>query len=217
MKTLFLSSLFIAFFSGCAGVGIVDTSNQYQKLENATVLFEKQERPLAAKRLILEVMATCEEEKIRPRVGFLPGSCKKVTTTCEEAKASYCLAKAWETYGSLLQSESAKRWASKQGESAFPADRYDQSALYFGKAATVFDELDNHGDAANAYLGQQRAFELAGRKLEACAAYLKTLDQYNLNNKAFLSEHPDAKPFVPRGYSSYADWIEAQRKRVGCE
>jgi tetratricopeptide (TPR) repeat protein len=217
MKTLFLSSLFIAFFSGCAGVGIVYTSNQYQKLENATVLFEQQDRPLAAKRLILEVMTTCEEEKIRPHADFLPGSCKKVTTTCEEAKANLCLAKAWETYGSLLQSESARRWASLQGESAFPADRYDQSAQYYGKAATVFVELENHGDAANAYLGQERAFELAGRKVEACAAYLKTLDQYNLNNKAFLSAHPDAKPFVPRGFSSYADWIAAQRKRVGCE
>ena len=190
MKLAYLIPLTLPLLAGCAGVGIVYSSDPYQKLENATVLYQQQDRPLAAKRLILEVIADCEEKNDR-----------------------LCLATAWATNGFLYQSESAKKWASIQGDKAFPADRYIKSTEYFEKAATTFYELKLYDKATNAYFGQGIAFEQAEQKGKACASYAKSLDAYKKN----VAQNPNAKPIVPRGYSSYEDFYSAERKRVGCE
>ena len=191
---LISSSLIFTFLTGCAGVGIMYSSDPYQKLNNATVLYKQENRPLAANRLI-----------------------KEVIDTCEQSKDQKCLANAWVTYGYLLRSESAAQWENEYGKGAFPADRYDQSATYFGKAATTLIELKAYGNAANAYLDQAASYELANRTTEACASYLKTLDPFNKNYDQFLTNHPDAKPYAPPGYTSYEEMIKAERKRIGCK
>lgn len=185
--------LIVGFLGGCAGVGIVDTNDPYQKLENATVLYGKQGRPIAANRLMIEVIKTCEENNDRP-----------------------CLARAWASYGGLLKSESAKAWEMEHGKGAFPADRYDQAAEYLGKAAIAFIELKDHGRATNAYHDQARAFELAGQKTEACTSWLKTFAEYKQFTKEYLAKNHDAKPYVPSGFSTYEEFIGTQRNRIGC-
>jgi len=193
MKLSYFTLLIVTLLAGCAGVGMVYTSDPHQKLENATVLYEQQNRPLAANRLFMEVISTCEESKDR-----------------------ICLARAWENYGAFLRSETVERWENEHGKGAFPADRYDQSAVYFGKAATTLFELQYYGNAANAYLDQAKSYEMAQRTTEACAAYLKTLDPFKKNYEEYLAKHPGAKPYTPAGFTSYEEFINAQRERIGC-
>jgi tetratricopeptide (TPR) repeat protein len=190
MKLLNFILLILTFLSGCAGVGMVYSSDPNQKLEDAAVLNNQQNRPLAAKRLILEVISTCEESKDR-----------------------ICTAKAWVQYGFLLRSESAGRWEQEHGKGAFPDNRYDESAKYFEKAATTFVELKIYDKATHAYYNQGITFELAGRKPEACISYSKSLDTYKQN----INQNPNAKPFVPSGFSNYEDFIDSEKKRVGCK
>lgn len=193
MKLSYFTPLIFALLAGCEGVGIVYTSDQLQKLQNAAVLYQQQGRPLAANRLISQVITTCEERKDR-----------------------ICLANAWESYGNFLRSDSIGRWEDEHGKEEFPTDRYDQSAEYFGKAAKTEIELQAYGNAANAYYEQAKSYELAKHTTEACASYLQTLDPFNKNYDQFLINHPDAKPYAPPGFSSYEEFINAQRKRIGC-
>jgi len=47
---------------GCAGVGVVETSDPYVKLSDASSLFDEQDRPLIAERLIREAIEVCENK-----------------------------------------------------------------------------------------------------------------------------------------------------------
>lgn len=194
MRFSYFTPLLLTLLAGCAGVAMIDSNDPYQKLENATVLYEQQSRPLAANRLFVEVISTCEQSKDKK-----------------------CLVNAWVKYGAFLRSESVKQWEDEHGKGQFPADRYDQSATYFGKAAATLLELQAYGNAANAYLDQAKSYELAQRTTEACAAYLKTLAPFNKNYEEYLAKHPGAKPYTPSGFSSYEEFIQAQRKRIGCQ
>ena len=194
MKLTYFTLLLFTILAGCAGVGIAYSNDPYQKLENANVLYQQQYRPLAANRLF-----------------------KEVISTCEESKDQKCLVNAWVNYGAFLRSETVKRWESEHGKDQFPADRYDQSAAYYGKAATTMLELQAYGNAANAYRDQAESYELAKRTTEACASYLRTLDPFNRNYDLYLAKHPEAKPYAPPGFSSYEEFINAQRKRIGCQ
>lgn len=189
MKLSNYTPLILTLLASCAGVGMVYSSDPYQKLENATVLYKQQNRPLAANRLI-----------------------KEVIDTCEQSKDQKCLANAWVTYGYLLRSESAAQWENEHGKGAFPADRYDQSAAYFGKAATTLIELQAYGNAANAYLDQAISYEMAKRTTEACTSYLN----FNKNYDLFIAQKPDAKSYAPPGYTNYEEMIKSERKRIGC-
>ena len=190
MKLSNLTPLILTFLASCAGVGMVYSSDPHEKLQNARVLYQQQNRPLAANRLIVEVI-----------------------TTCEESKDRVCLADAWVAYGLLLQSESAERWENEHGKMQFPANRYKTSAEYLEKAAIVFNEQKLFDKATNAYFNQGLSFELDREKTEACASYSKSLDAYKKN----IEQNPSVKPFVPSGYTNYEDFLAAQRKRVGCQ
>ena len=87
MKLSNLTPLILTFLASCAGVGMVYSNDPHEKLQNARVLYQQQNRPLAANRLIVEVI-----------------------TTCEESKDRVCLADAWVAYGVLLNSVSVERW-----------------------------------------------------------------------------------------------------------
>jgi hypothetical protein len=45
-----------ALLPGCAGVGVFASSDPFRKLNDAEVLFEREDRPLIAERLIFEAM-----------------------------------------------------------------------------------------------------------------------------------------------------------------
>lgn len=187
---LIILSLIFTFLTGCAGVGVMYSSDPYQKLENARVLFQAEHRPLAANRLINEVIDTCEQSKDRK-----------------------CLGTAWVVYAQLLSSPSAKKWEEDSGKGQFPENRYEKSIEYFDKAAITFIGIKRYDAATNAYYNQAITYDLMQRKTEACSSYLKSVDTYKQN----IAENPNVKPYVPPGFSTYENFISAERERVGCK
>lgn len=48
------------FFTGCSGVGVIESSDPIRKLDDAKVLYEERDRPIMAEKLILEAIAILE-------------------------------------------------------------------------------------------------------------------------------------------------------------
>jgi len=98
MRTI--QSLFIAFIlvivAGCAGVGVVSSSDPLTKLNDAEDLFMRQDRPLIAERLIREA-----------------------TAIYQERDDPHGLGNAYREYGDFLTSPAVSKWSRSIAETAF--------------------------------------------------------------------------------------------------
>lgn len=94
----------LAVLSGCAGMGIVATSDPLAKLNDSEDLFERQGRPLPAERLIREAMVIYEERD-----------------------DAHGLGNANRQYGDLLRSPAVLKWGTRE----FALYDLDRNALTF--------------------------------------------------------------------------------------
>ncbi|MDH5191257.1 MAG: hypothetical protein OEW89_08400 [Gammaproteobacteria bacterium] len=184
-----------ALLQGCAGFGIVATSDPRIKLSDARHLFSVQTRPLPAERLIREAIVICEQNSDQD-----------------------CLAEAYLTYGYFFRSDSIEYWEKVYRRDGFLDrtvsfdDRFKKSIEYFEKAILLTEKSNNYGKQTNAYLNLGAENERMGRKIEACENYAKSL----VANKKNIKANPKAKVVVPDGYSNYAEFLAEQQKRAGC-
>lgn len=188
--------------TGCAGVGIVATDDPLAKLNDAEDLFERQDRPLPAERLIREAMAIYEQR------GDQHG-----------------LANANREYGDLLRSPAILKWEKVYRRDGFQdksitfENRLEKASEFYRKAITYYERAEQQHQQAgkydaltNVYFSAAWSHLQVGERERACDYYDKTIQAYDEN----IRRSPAAKPYIPRGSGSFAEFIGGAKRQAGC-
>jgi tetratricopeptide (TPR) repeat protein len=183
--------------AGCAGVGVVATDDPAAKLRDATYLFDRQDRPLIAERLI-----------------------RQAIDTYQSSNDQLGLAEAYRVYGFFFRSRAINgKWSNyyrKNGfleRSATFDTRYDKSIEYFEMARKLFAESKRFDALTNVDLNLGFTYFAMGNGLAACRAFDQSLE----NNRENIRQIPDATPNLPVGFASYEEFITDQKKRSCCD
>jgi len=139
-------------FAGCAAFGVPATSDSAGKLRDATALFDRQDRPLPAERLIREAL------EVYQRNGDQLG-----------------VAEAYRTYGFFFRARSVGgKWSKFYRDNGFLDrsatfdTRYMKSIEYFEMARAIFSAHQRFDALTNVDLNMGFTFELMGNaKLRA--------------------------------------------------
>lgn len=193
--TLLLCGLSV-IFAGCAGVGIVAISDPAAKLRDAGDLFDRQDRPLIAERLIREAIESYQKKN--DQLG---------------------LADAYRTYGFFFRSPAIEgNWSRYYRENGFLDKsasfdaRYGKSIEYLEKARTIFAEYKRFDALTNLNLNIGFTYEVMGYGAAACEAFDRSLE----NNRDSLRQIAKAKVALPQGFATYEEFLAPHRERAGC-
>ena len=199
MKTVRLRHVAACFsfaLAGCAGVGVVATSDPMAKLADAGSLFDEQDRPLIAERLIREAIAICESKP-----------------------DPLCLAEGYRTYGFFFRSASIEgEWTKYYQTNGFLEssatfeNRHQKSIEYFEKAREVFTRLERFDNLTNVNLNMGFTYELMGEPKLACPAFDASL----ISNHENLRRNPNADLSLPKGFATYDEYLIVQKRRAKC-
>jgi tetratricopeptide (TPR) repeat protein len=191
-----------ALITGCAGFGIVATPDPLDKLNDAEDLFARQARPLPAEQLIREAM-----------------------TIYEERNDAHGLGHANREYGDLLRSPSMYKWETVYRRDGF-RDRsitfdnrdekarefYQKALIYYERAAEQHKRAGKYDSLTNVYLNMAWSNNQLAQREKACSFFDQSVEAYNEN----LRSNPGARPILPAGTSSYAEYIESRKRYAGC-
>ena len=184
-----------SLLSGCAAFGVPATNNPDEKLRDAYMLFDRQNRPLPAERLIREAIAIYQERKNEP-----------------------ALSEAYRAYGFFFRSQAVERLHKHYESAGFlePGatyeNRHEKSIEYFTKAADILQKYEKHDRLSNIYLNMGFTYEAAQQPHRACEMYTKTLKSH----ERFMSEHPGTQIDLPPGYQSFDQFINSRREKLRC-
>ncbi|MGE5768290.1 MAG: hypothetical protein ACM35H_13965, partial [Bacteroidota bacterium] len=141
------------FVAGCAATGVPKTDDPAQKLRDATMLYDQQERPLPAEKLIQEAI------EIYQARGDNLG-----------------LAEAYRQYGFFFRSETVGNNAALYASQGFlePTatieNRYQKSAEYFRRAGELFEDEGRFDNLSNAQLNEGFTYHFMNERALACDA-----------------------------------------------
>ena len=195
LLTMLLVGGLCAVFAGCAGVGIVATSNPAAILRDATDRFERRDSPVVAEKLIRQALGSYQ--KNHDQLG---------------------LASAYRTYGFFFRSAAVEgKWAGHYRENGFLDKsarfdtRYEQSIAYFERARIIFAEYKRFDALTTVNLDIGFTYEAMGYQGAACEAF----DRSTESNRENL-QTPRAKVVLPQGFSTYEEFLAPHRQRAGC-
>jgi tetratricopeptide (TPR) repeat protein len=198
----FLVVLFALFLlDGCAGVGVVASSDPLTKLNDAEDLFKRQDRPLIAERLIREAIVIYQDQD-----------------------DPHGLGNAHREYADFLLSPSItgkwQQFYSKNGfqdKSVTLENRKDKAAEYYAKALEYYAraepklrDTNRFGPLTNVYFNMGWTWHQLGDRTKSCASYDNALGAYLEN----IRRDPEARPFSPTG--SVPEVIVIQKNAAGC-
>jgi tetratricopeptide (TPR) repeat protein len=188
---------------GCAGVGVVASSDPAVKLRDAEVLYSEEQRPLIAERLIREAIHIYEEHG-----------------------DSLGLGHAYRSYGKLLLSSSIIQWSQFYREHGFQdksvtfdnrrekaKDYFAKSLDYFKNAETSSREAGQFDRLTKVYYDLGVAYYLVEDRDNSCRAFDQSVDMH----AETIRRNPNAKAILPPGYASFADLVASVKKRAGCD
>jgi tetratricopeptide (TPR) repeat protein len=189
---LFLSLL---GFAGCAAFGVPATTDPAGKLRDATALFDRQDRPLPAERLIREALELYQ--KNGDQLG---------------------VAEAYRTYGFFFRSSSVNgKWSKFYRDNGF-LDRsatfdtlYIKSIEYFEMARAIYSAHQRLDALTNVDLNMGFTYELMGDPQAACQAF----DRSRQDHTEMLRRNPGAR-IEMQGFSTYEQFLAPHRQRAGC-
>jgi len=171
------------------------TTNPDQRMRDAYMLFDQQDRPLPAERLIRE--ATARYQARNDELG---------------------LAEAYRAYGFFFRSAAVEKWQGFYEANGFYergatfANRHEKSIEYFEKSAAIFEKYGKHDRLANVYLNMGFTYEFANQPEKACDEYKKGLT----SNQRYMKENPGTTVTLPKGFSSYEAYINPIMQRLRC-
>jgi tetratricopeptide (TPR) repeat protein len=149
-------TLQIAALAGCAAMGVPLTSDPREKLNWAAELFEHQNRPIPALRLIREAIDICETRKDK-----------------------LCLGEAYRIYGRFGGTAYIRKWPREYSDNAL-----QKSIDNFEKSKNIFLENKLYDTLPTVYFDMGFAYKLIGNQKAACLAFDKSLDSNRENLKS---------------------------------
>lgn len=195
MKGILLVPL-ILVLSGCAAMLVPETDDPIEKLGWATELFNNQQRPLPAEKLIREAILICEN-----------------------SADNECLGKAYVDYGFFFRSPSIEKWEKHYREHGFlDAEavfdkRLETSRDYFNKGISYYLKTERYDALSNAYLNLGFTYYFLGQHENECSSYAKSLEFHAKN----ILLNPSANVALPEGASSFKEYVNGQQSRAGCK
>ena len=196
----FLVGFFGLLLAGCAGVGIVATSDPLTKLNDAEYLFMRQDRPLPAERLIREAIAIYQE-----------------------GDDSHGLGNAYREYGDLLLSPAVIKWEKLYRRDGFldksvtydnrdvkASENYSKALEYYKRAEQQLRDASKYDARTNVYFNMAWSYYSLNDRVKACNYYDRALEAYTEN----IRRNPSAKPYSPSG--TVPELVESMKKRAGC-
>lgn len=191
-----LIALLLLSLAGCTSERRYAENSPYAKLADADVLIVL-DRPATAERLISEALEQCAESS-EPR----------------------CFANAYRMYGLLLMSPVLEEpnWQEYFTEKGFRdrSIRYEQrhhkAVEYFDRAAEQYARIGYYDAVTNVLFNKAVMLTSLGDKAGACMAYDDTAAAYAENQRL----NPDIAVVVPEGYSDVHQFIDEQKRELGC-
>ena len=189
--------LVLISIGGCSAVGVIASSDPYQKLADAASLAEHN-RPTVAERLIVESIAICKE-----------------------TDDQLCFADAYRSYGLFFMSESieGRQWKPNYAQNGFIDstvnldNRYSRAIDFLKKSRNIYIENDEHDAVTNLSLNIGFAYGMQGDYPSACLAYDESLKAYAEN----VRNNPNVKIHLPEKYANFSNYIEIQKNRILCK
>lgn len=186
--------LILLLFGGCVGIG-APVLSPYYNAQNADALLSHG-RPLPAERLI-EITIKKSQEK-GDEVGLAMG---------------------YGAFAGFLQSPVLIEWKKHYVDNGFFdstvifENRYEKSREYWLKAINLYEKNQEYAAVSNAYinLATLENFEF-DNKNTACS-YLDSSLEYH---EQFKVTNPGETVNLPKGYSSFNEYIAAAKKQIGC-
>lgn len=194
IKLFILSSCFAVLF-GCATAMAPSSDDPEKILGWATVLLEKQDRPLPAERLIREAIKIYQTQN--DEVGLGDG---------------------YRKYGYFFRSPSVKRWEQtyrKYGfldKTATFDQRLNKSIEYYVKARDLFTKNNSYDGLSNVDLNLASVYEEKGEREMAC----KALDSSLANNVQFKTVSPNVEIRLQGNFKSFEELIVSEKRRMQC-
>lgn len=176
-------------------MGAPETTDPDKKVGYAYMLFDQQQRPLPAERLIREAIAIYEERN--NELG---------------------LAEAYRAYGFFFRSGAVEKWQKHYESNAFMeagttyANRYDKSIEYFDKSAAILEKHKKYDALTNVYLNMGFTYEFAKQSEKACAQYNKSA----ISNREHMKNTPGASLTLPQGFTSYDAYVTSIKEKLKC-
>ena len=182
--------------TGCAGLGVPATTDAAGKLRDATALFDRLDRPLAAERLIRDAI------EIYQKNGDQLG-----------------LAEAYRTYAFFFRSRSLEgKWSSFYRSNGFLDrsasfdSRHARALAYFEMARAIYSDHDRFDALTNVDLNMGFTLELMGNRQAACEAF----ERSRQDHAEALRVNPNIKIELSPGFSTYEQFLASQQQRAGC-
>jgi tetratricopeptide (TPR) repeat protein len=188
---------------GCAGIGVVQTSDPDAKLSDAYELFRRQDRPIIAERLIREAIDIYRQR--------------------EDALG---LAHSHRQYAELLRSDSVIHMEKFYRERGFQdksitfenriskSEEYLRRALeFYVRAEQQFQRAERFDALTNVYYNMAWSNYMLNNNEEACRLFDRSLEAHAEN----LRRNPDAQVNFPSSFASAADTLAAAKRTVRCK
>jgi len=188
---------FAFLWGGCATLsGTGARPDSQSNLRDAVELYEHQDRPAVAERLIREAIEAYAKNDDEPG-----------------------LAESYRAYAFFLRSQAVESKSQYFREYGFldPTvsfeTRYERSIDYLDKAREIYERYGRYDALTNVNLNIGFTYEVLGNAEAACRAFDRSLE----NNQDSLDQNAKVKVGLPKGFASYEEFLAPHRKRVGCD
>jgi tetratricopeptide (TPR) repeat protein len=194
---LFSIGLFALLLTGCAAMGVPETSDPARKLRQASGLIESLDRPIPAERLIRESIDIYQAQQ-------------------DELGLAY----AYRMYGLFFKSSAVSRLPAYyengtgfMDKTAAFDTRFEKALEYFEKSRDLLLKNNDVQLITNVYAQIAFTYELMNDKVSACNAYDLSLK----SDQAIAKSNPELVTLGSREFSSFKQGITEYKKRLGCD
>lgn len=191
----------ISMITGCAGFGVLESSDPMVKLNDAEHLFRVQDRPLIAERLIREAMEIYVKRDDPVGIGH-----------------------ANREYADLLLSPSVvSKWSNFYMKNGFldkdvtyenriekSKEYYLKALSYYSRAALELAQVEKYDALTNVYFNMGWSFYRLNNLVDACQFYDKAIGA----NAEYLKRNPDTKDDAP--IRTVEAFMRARKKEAAC-
>lgn len=187
----------LSILVGCAGVGVVASSDPLAKLNDAQELFQKQDRPLPAERLIREALAIYKERD-----------------------DPHGLGNSHRQYGDFLRSPAVSQWETVYRRDGFQdksvtfdnrlvkASEYYSNALeYYQRAEEQHRKANRFDSLTNVYFNMAWSYQMLNDREKACSSLDRALEA----NAENVKRNPTVKQF-----GSITDAVASAKRQARC-
>jgi tetratricopeptide (TPR) repeat protein len=187
--------------AGCAGVGVMASSDPLVKLNDADYLFTRQNRPLIAERLIMEAMTIYQQQDDARGLGH-------ANRAYADLLLSASVSGKWSTH--YRQHGFEDRTVTYENRTAKAAEYYTRALGHYARAADRLRGTVHYDELTNVYFNMAYSYLQLNDHIKACHFYDETLAAYQEN----IRRNPNAKPFSPT--ATVADIVDKQKEQANC-